>query len=83
MPSADFMRPLGVPQDGDLSIDHESAEEHLSNAQLLLRCADFLAGEQQRTTIDAAVERISMAVRAIAERRLVARSSRAEMAVSA
>jgi hypothetical protein len=65
----------------DLSIDHESAEEHLSNAQQLLRCADFLTGEPHRVTIEAAHDRIAMAVRAIAERRLVPRSARAEMAV--
>jgi hypothetical protein len=73
----------GEPTPLNLSIDHESAEEHLANAQMLLRCADFLTGEQKLVTIDAAFDRIAMAVRAMGERRLVARSSRAEMAVSA
>lgn len=88
MPDMNFMRPQGVPSldaeaapTVDLSYDAESAEEHLANATQLLRCASFLEGEQHRVTIEAATERIAMALRAVAERRLVPR--RREMAVSA
>jgi hypothetical protein len=85
MPKAmiDFPRPLGVlgaPHVGDLqapldlSIEAESAEEHLAHARMLIRFAEYETGDEQRLTLEALADRMARALKAIAERRLTPRS---------
>lgn len=84
MTTAAFPRPLGVPDaprvDDDLArlaaIDlaqkAEPADENLLNAVQLLRIAAHLPNEKQQGVIDEAATRITMALRAMGERRLTA-----------
>jgi hypothetical protein len=80
----DFERPLGPPGDaprvGELARSREPrsdpADVHLAHAVQLLRCAGSLHSEtQQQVTLEAVRDRIAMALKAIAERRLCARYS--------
>ena len=83
----DFPRPLGVPGADtphvgdlqsqaplDLSIEMESAEEHLAHARMLIRFAEYETGDEQRLTLEALADRMARALKAIAERRLTPRS---------
>lgn len=74
----EYPRPLGVhggPHPPDLAHAIEPADECLLNAVQLIRCAEMLDADEQEVTISAALDRIRMSLRALAARRLTARSA--------